>query len=58
MDPNGEAAVPAMLDGVDPMQGAGFYVRNASGIVFNNVVMKNVKGEIYDFDDSVEAIIR
>ncbi|MBQ7916467.1 MAG: glycoside hydrolase family 28 protein [Firmicutes bacterium] len=57
MDPNGEPAVPAMLDGVDPMQAAGFYVRNASGLVFNNVVIKNAKGEIYDFDDTVEAVI-
>ena len=58
MDPDGEAAVPAMLDNVEPMQAAGFYVRNASGIVFNNVVLKNVKGSIYDLDSTADVTIR
>ena len=58
MDPNGEPAVPAMLDNMEPMQAAGFYVRNASGIVFNNVVLKNVKGTIYDLDSTADVTIR
>lgn len=58
MDPNGKAEVSAMLDKVPAMQAAGFYVRNASGIVFNNVVLKNVKGTIYDLDSTADVSIR
>ena len=58
MDPNGAPAVPAMADQVPEMQQAGFYVRRAKGIVFNNVVLKGVKGNIYDLDSTADVTIR
>ncbi len=57
MDPDGAPAVPAMADQVPEMQAAGFYVRRAKGIVFNNVVLKNVKGQLYDLDDTADVSI-
>lgn len=59
MDPNGSPAeAPAMMADVDIMKEAGFFVRNASGIVFNNVILKGVKGTIYDLDSSADVTIR
>ena len=59
MDPNGNPAeAPAMMADVDIMKEAGFFVRNASGIVFNNVILKGVKGTIYDLDSSADVTIR
>ena len=47
-----------MMADVDIMKEAGFFVRNASGIVFNNVILKGVKGTIYDLDSSADVTIR
>ncbi|MBQ7916466.1 MAG: glycoside hydrolase family 28 protein [Firmicutes bacterium] len=58
MDASAKPELPAMLLGIDPMAGAGFYVRNASGIVFDNVVLKNAVGPDYDLDETAEIIRR
>lgn len=49
--------VPAMMSLLEPMQAGGFYLRNAKGIVFENVKLHHVKGKEMDYDDSVEVSI-
>ncbi|MBQ6240842.1 MAG: glycoside hydrolase family 28 protein [Firmicutes bacterium] len=52
-----EAALPAMADEVPMMKQSGFYVRNAKGIIFNNVVLKGIQGGIYDLDGTADVTI-
>ena len=58
MDPTAAPALPAMLEGIEPMQAAGLYVRNATNVTFNNMVLKNVQGTTYDLDSTAEISIR
>lgn len=53
MDNSKEPEVAAMMKMLDPMQGAGFFMRYADGIVFENVSLHNVNGVEIDMDDSV-----
>ena len=54
MSQDGEAELPAMMSGMDKMKGAGFYMRNAKGIVFDQVEVKNAIGAEIDMDESVD----
>lgn len=54
MDGSREPQVAAMMKMLEPMSGAGFFMRYAKGIVFENVTMHNVSGEEIDLDASVE----
>lgn len=57
MAAEGEAHKPAMMDGIEPMQGHGFFLRNAKGIRFSNVRIMGAKGEVIDKDDTVDMAI-
>lgn len=57
MNPNGEYAIPAMMDNIEPMKDAGFFIRNAKNIRFNNVIFENVNGNNINNDESAEIII-
>lgn len=57
MAAEGEAHKPAMMDGVEPMQGHGFFLRNAKGISFSNVLITGAKGEAIDKDDTVDITV-
>ncbi|MBO5279062.1 MAG: glycoside hydrolase family 28 protein [Lachnospiraceae bacterium] len=57
MAAEGEAHKPAMMDGIEPMQGHGFFLRNAKGISFSNVRIMGAKGEAIDKDDTVDIVI-
>lgn len=54
---DGKPDTPAMMDGIEPMQGAGFFLRNARGIRFQNVRITGADGEAVDADDSVDITI-
>lgn len=54
MDSSKEPQVAAMMKMLEPMSGAGFFMRYAKGIVFENVKMYGVNGEEIDLDESVE----
>ena len=56
MSQDGEAELPAMMSGMDKMKGAGFYMRNAKGIVFDQVEVKNAIGAEIDMDESVDLV--
>lgn len=56
MSREGEPDLPAMMSGIDKMKGAGFYMRNARGIVFDQVQVKNAVGPDVDMDESVDLI--
>ncbi len=56
MSRNGEPELPAMMSGIDKMKGAGFYMRNARGIVFDQVEVKNAIGPDIDMDESVDLV--
>lgn len=58
MDTTAAPALPAMLEGIEPMQAAGLYVRNAANVIFHNIVLKNVQGTTYDLDSTAEISIR
>lgn len=49
----GHPAVPAMLDGIDEMEAAGFYLRNARDVSLQNVRIVGQLGETLDVDESV-----
>lgn len=57
MNTNGEYGIPAMMDNIEPMKDAGFFIRNAKNIRFNNVTFENVDGENIDSDESAEVIV-
>ena len=56
MDGSKKPQIPAMMSLLEPMQAGGFYMRNAKGIVYENVTLHNVRGEEIDLDDSVEMV--
>ena len=58
MDPGASPQLPAMLEGIEPMRASGFFVRNASGIVFQNVSVQGVCGCVYDLDSTAGVDIR
>lgn len=58
MSQDGEPDLPAMMSGIDKMKGAGFYMRNARGIVFDQVQVKNAVGAEIDMDDTVDLEIK
>ena len=58
MDPSAEPQLPAMLEGIEPMRASGFFVRNAAGIVFQNVSVQDVRGSVYDLDATAGVAIR
>lgn len=49
MDPDGKSDYPAMMEENEKMSRAGFFVRNAEGIVFDNVKIENVNGAEIDW---------
>ena len=54
MDDSKKPEIAAMMSNLEPMQAGGFYMRNAKGVVFENVNLHNVKGNEIDQDSSVE----
>lgn len=54
MKEEGESGHPAMLDDMEPMQGAGVYMRYTKNVVFRNVQVLNGKTVSIDKDSSVE----
>ena len=54
MAENGKPGRPAMMSGLDDMQGAGFFLRNAVNVDLRGVKVRGVKGEWLDIDDSVK----
>lgn len=48
----------AMMILLEPTSGAGFFIRNSQGLVFENVKLFGVKGKEIDFDESVELILK
>lgn len=57
MAADGTPAKPAMMDGIEPMQGHGFFLRNAKGISFSNVRIMGTEGDVIDTDDTVDLTI-
>ncbi len=57
MDLDGSEGMPAMLAHMEPMKAAGFYLRNAKNIRFDNVKMYNVEGNVINKDETVGLII-
>ena len=57
MAADGKPDKPAMMDGIEPMQGHGFFLRNAKNISFSNVRIIGAKGEAIDTDDTVDLTI-
>lgn len=53
-----EPEVAAMMSLLEPTSGAGFYVRNAKGITFENVILGGVVGEDVDADESAQVTRR
>ena len=49
----GRADVPAMLDGIDPMEARGFFLRNARDVPFERVQVVGAVGDAVDADESV-----
>ena len=58
MDPDGKPGLPAMMGQLEPVSGAGFFLRNAEGFVFDNVKIRGTKGPELDLDESVDLSIR
>lgn len=54
MAENGKPGRPAMMSGLDDMQGAGFFLRNAVGVDLRGVKVRGAKGEWLDIDESVK----
>ena len=54
MDKFGKPGTPAMMGQLPLTSAAGFFMRNARKIVFDNVSIENVNGVQIDVDDSVE----
>lgn len=54
MDPAGEPGKPAMMEGLEKMKCAGFFIRNARDIVFDHVRFENVEGKTVDMDETVQ----
>lgn len=54
----GTPALPAMLDGIDPMEAGGFFLRNAKDVSFENVQIVGTIGEAIDADGSVHWLHR
>ena len=54
MAADGKPGRPAMMSGLDDMQGAGFFLRNAPGVDLRGVKVRGVKGDWLDIDDSVQ----
>lgn len=52
MADDAEPEIPAMLAGGVPVQGKGFYVRNAKDILFNKVTIKNHTDQGFNVKDS------
>ena len=57
MDPDGKPGKPAMMDGVDPVKGAGFILKNVSGIHLSKVMIHNCNGSMIDADETARFII-
>ncbi len=55
MKEDSEPGHPAMLDDMEPMQGAGVYMRHAKNVVFRNVQVLNSSGDVIDKDDTVDG---
>lgn len=53
MAEDGAPGRPAMMDGCPEMQGAGFFLRNATGVDLRGVKVRGVRGEWLDRDESV-----
>ena len=53
-----EPEVAAMMSLLEPTSGAGFYVRNAKNIVFDNVKLHDINGKEYDLDESADVVIK
>ena len=46
--------MPAMMTGLEPMQGDGFFLRNAKNISFVNVRITGARGEAINMDETVD----
>ncbi|MBP5225708.1 MAG: glycoside hydrolase family 28 protein [Lachnospiraceae bacterium] len=57
MTQDGKPDTPAMMDDCPVMKGAGFYMRNAKNVRFENLSVLGLQGELVDKDDSVEVLI-
>ncbi len=55
---DGAPDMPAMMSQLEPMQGEGFFLRNAKNICFSNVRISGQKGERIDTDQTVDLTIR
>jgi len=53
-----EPEYPEMADDLPSLSQAGFFVRNARNLRFNQVQITNQIGPAFDMDESVEADIR
>lgn len=58
MAQDGAPDMPAMMSQLEPVQGEGFFLRNAKNITFSNVRITGQKGEMTDVDQTVELTIR
>lgn len=57
LDPEAEAGVPAMAPGIEPMQRAGFWIRNARGLRLHNVEVTGQVGPAISLQDAEEIEI-
>jgi hypothetical protein len=58
MTPGVDAGYAEMADDIPSMSRAGFFVRNARNLRFEQVRITGQLGQAFDLDDSVEADIR
>lgn len=56
MDENGAENTPAMMDHCPRFRQAGLFLRSARDVVFDHVTVANVRGKLWDTDDTVSII--
>jgi hypothetical protein len=57
MAANAQVGFAEMADGIPQLSQAGFFIRNARNIRFDNVQIRGQLGQAFDLDESVEANI-
>ncbi len=55
---NDTPVLPAMLANAEPMQQAGFYIRNVKNMVLDNVKINGAKHELFDIDGKSDVKIK
>lgn len=58
MDPSGTPGHPAMMEGIEPVSAAGFFMRHVKGAVMERIVIKDCAGPEIDSDETTEYIRR